>query len=170
MSDDREGPRMIESERGGGLSRRRFLGLAGAGLAGVAVAGVAVAGGPRRPLAPDASRDPDLLPGDAAHAWTQAFYDVVWHGGSNTPTNAARIYCYLAVAMHESVAPASDSLRTLAGQLTDLRPLPQSPPARTDPPCVMAGAVRTVGEYLFDPPPPPLVLVFDDQIKARRDA
>ena len=164
---------MILSERARAMSRRRFLGLAGVGIAGVAVAGVASAGGPPRPLVPDPSRDPDVLPGDAAHAWVQAFYDVVWNGGSNTPTNAARIYCYLAVTMYESVAPASDSLLTLAGQLTGLRPLPQSPPARTDPPCVMAGAVSTVAEHLFagpGPPAPPLTAAFDQQVEARRNA
>jgi membrane-associated phospholipid phosphatase len=158
----------------GGLSRRRFLGMAGAGLASMTVAGVAGAGGLSSQPAPDPSRDPDLMPGDAAHAWMKAFYDIVWHGGSSTPTNAARIYCYLSIAMYESVAPASDSLRSLAGQLSELRPQPQTPPAKNDPACVMAGAVRAVAEHLFESVPGPesgqMGFVYDEQIKARRSA
>ena len=51
--------------------------------------------------------------------------------------------------MYESVAPTSGSLRSLSGQLTDLRPLPQASPQDLDPPCVLAGAVRTLTDYLF---------------------
>ena len=129
-------------------SRRAFLGLSGAGL--VAAAGLtstAVAGMLQSP-ATDPARDPELLPGDAAHLWLRSVYDVVWHEG-NTPTNAARIYCAVAVAMYESVAPSSGTLRSLSGQLTDLHPLPRSPVGRTDAACVMAGAVRTVTDRLL---------------------
>jgi hypothetical protein len=155
-------------------SRRGFLGMAGAGLAGVAVAGVAAAGRPEGSPPPHPGRDPDSIPGDPAHAWVQAVYDVVWHGGSSTPTNAARIYCYLSIAMYEAVAPSSSSLRSLAGQLTDLRSMPQAPASKMDPACVMAGAVRTLTDHLFRSTPGPvsgpLVGVFDDQIRGRRRA
>jgi hypothetical protein len=117
----------------------------------------------------DPTRDPDLLPGDAAHTWLREVYKVVWNN-DNTPTNAARIYCYLAVAMYESVAPASSSLLSLTGQLTGLRPLPQTPPGRTDPPCVMAAAVREVTDYLFrsvDPGGEQLAWVSPRQLSAR---
>ena len=129
------------------LSRRSFLGMA-AGFAGaVGMGGVAQAGW-LGASGTDPARDPDLLPGDAAHAWLWSVYQVVWHEG-NTPTNAARIYGYLAATMYEAVAPASSTLRSLAGQLTGLAPLPQSPPARTDPPCVLAAAVRSVTDHVF---------------------
>ncbi len=153
-------------------TRRRFLGLAGAGVAGGL--GLATAAWSPQSSASDPTRDPDLLLGGAAHAWVQAMYDVVWHGGSSTPTNAARIYCALSVAMYEAVAPLSSTLRTLAGQLTDLRPLPQAPARNSDPPCVMAGAVRTLADYLFRSSPRdlsgPLDRVFDEQVRARRGA
>lgn len=154
-------------------TRRGFLGVAGAGLAGAAVAGVAAAGG-LPSSAPDPERDPDLMPGDAAHAWVRAVYEVVWHEGSSTPTNAARIYGYVSLAMYESVAPAATSLRTLAGQVTGLRPMPQASPERTDPACVMAGAVRTLTDHLFRSSPAPatqpLDQVFTEQVRARRRA
>ena len=157
-------------------SRRGFLGLAGLGVAGAA--GTAVAAWLPEAAPSDSTRDPDLLPGDAAHAWLRAVYETIWQGGAATPTNAARIYCAVSVAMYESVAPASNSLRTLAGQLTGLRPLPQAATGRTDPVCVMAGAVRTLTDHLFrlsplGPPSPGdffLAPVFANQIRRRRAA
>src|SRR5688500_304453 len=104
-----------------GVTRRRFFRLAGAGAAGLAgVAGLAAGGWAAEPGTSNAIRDPDLLPGDAAHAWMRAVYDMFWHANDSTPTGAARTYCLLTVAMYESVAPASSSLRSLVGQLTDL--------------------------------------------------
>ena len=157
-------------------TRRRFLGAAAVGLVGVAGAattGTAIADWLPGSSGADPARDPDLLPGDAAHLWLRATYDVVWHEGS-TPTNAARIYGYLAVAMYESVAPASSSLRSLAGQLTGLKPLPRTPSARTDPVCVLAAAVRTVTDHLLRSTSPQarqyLAAVFAHQIEARRAA
>ena len=131
-------------------SRRRFLRLTGAGM--VAMAGTAVTGWPKA-WAADAARDPELLPGDAAHAWLREVYNVVWGANDSTPTNAARIYCYLSVAMYESVASASSSLRSLVGQLTGLRPLPQTPPGRIDPSCVLAGATRARSPTTSSGPP-----------------
>jgi hypothetical protein len=58
------------------------------------MAGTAVTGWPKA-LVADASHDPDFLPGDAAHAWLREVYNVVWGANDSTPTNAARIYCYL---------------------------------------------------------------------------
>lgn len=79
-------------------TRRGFMGLAGAGLVS-AVGGTAAARLPESSVS-DATRDADLLPGSTAHAWLRAVYDVVWHGGSSTPTNAARIYCAVSIAMY----------------------------------------------------------------------
>jgi len=77
-------------------SRRGFLRLTGVGM--VAMAGTAVTGWPNA-WAADAARGPENLPGDAAHAWLREVYNVVWGANDSTPTNAARIYCYLSVAM-----------------------------------------------------------------------
>lgn len=153
-------------------TRRGFMGLAGAGLVS-AVGGTAAARLPESSVS-DATRDADLLPGSTAHAWLRAVYDVVWHGGSSTPTNAARIYCAVSIAMYEAVAPSSAMLRGLSGQLTDLRSLPRPPSGRTDPVCVMAGAVRTLADHLFRSTPrfvsEPLGQTFDRQVRLRRAA
>ena len=151
-------------------SRRSFLRLTGAGVVGIA--GSAVTGWPSA-WAADSARDPELLPGDTAHAWLQEVYNVVWGANDSTPTNAARIYCYLSVAMYESVAPSSSSLRSLVGQLNGLRPLPQMPPGRIDASCVMASAAREVTDHLFrssNPQEDRLALLYLDQIYLRRAA
>lgn len=153
------------------LSRRGFLGLTGAGVAGAA--GLATVAWAAESSGAGPTRDPDLLPGDAAHAWVRAVYKTVWDGGSATPTNAARIYCYLSIAMYESVAPASSILRTLSGQLTDLHPLPQASPTQTDPVCVLAATVRGLTDYLFrtaNISNYPLDDLYGYQLRARRQA
>jgi hypothetical protein len=123
-------------------------------------------------FAADPSGDPDLLPGDPAHAWLREVYNVVWAANDSLPTNAARIYCYLAIAMYESVASSSSSLRSLVGQLNELRPLPQTPQDRIDASCVMASAVRTVTDHLFraNPEGERLAGLFSNQIYLRRAA
>lgn len=162
-------------DRSAAWTRRGVLALGGAGLAGAAGAAAATwlpASAPSPSVSP--SRDADAVPGDAAHAWLRAVYDVVWHGGSSTPTNAARIYCYVSIAMYEAVAPSSSTLRTLSGQLTDLRPLPLPPRGRTDPACVIAGAVRTLTDHLFRTTAPfvsaPLSETYERQLRLRRAA
>lgn len=162
-------------ERPSSLSRRRFLGLAGAGAAGVAGAASLAAVGWALDSGPaTATRDPDLLPGTAAHRWVRAIYHTVWFGFESTPTNAARTYCLFSVAMYESVASTSGNLRTLAGQLTDLRPLPRVSPDRLDPPSVMAGAVSALADHLFRSPVGGSALLLDEefhyQLRARRVA
>src|SRR6185503_3232407 len=99
---------MAESDPTMNWSRRHFLRLTGAGIVGMA--GTAVTGWPNA-WAADPSQDPELLPGDPAHAWLREVYNVVWGANDSTPTNAARIYCYLSIAMYESAASASSSLR-----------------------------------------------------------
>jgi hypothetical protein len=151
-------------------SRRAFLRLTGVGMVGIA--GTAITGWPTA-FAADSSRDPELLPGDAAHAWLREVYNVVWRANDSTPTNAARIYCYLAIAMYESVASSSSSLQSLVGQLTGLRPLPQTPPGRIDASCVMASTAREVTDYLVrstNPEEDRLAVLFLDQISQRRAA
>jgi hypothetical protein len=128
------------------VSRRGLL-VATGGLAGLAgVAGVAGLG----PAAHSAGagRDPDLMDAACANDWMSALYDVVWVEGPS-PTNAARIYNYSALAMYEAVACVSTSLRSLGGQLTGLGRLPQLPPARVDTPAILCGAVSAVAAHLF---------------------
>lgn len=138
-------PRALSSS----LVSRRGLILGAGGLTATTAATAAAGAAPHaRAAEGGAVRDPDLMPADCANDWMDALYDVVWAEGPS-PTNAARIYNYAALAMYEAVVPASGGLRSLAGQLTALGGLPKPPPGRTDVPCILAGAVSTVAGHLF---------------------
>jgi hypothetical protein len=99
-------------------------------------------------------------------------YDVVWPEGL-TPTNAARVYAYCAIAMYEAVAPVAD-LRSLAGQVTGLGSLPKPPPGRLDLPCALSASVAAVAGALFagaaDTSKGLLTRELDAQVAARRAA
>jgi membrane-associated phospholipid phosphatase len=61
---------------------------------------------------------------DVASAWFDALYDVV-RSEKTPPPPASRIYGIAAVALYESVVPASLANRSLAGQLNGLTAVPQ---------------------------------------------
>jgi hypothetical protein len=150
------------------VSRRAVIvgGLGGLALTGVApgAAAFAKSGG----TGPATGLDPTV-----ATDWMAAIYDVVWPGDL-TPTNAARVYAYCAIAMYEALVPGSPHLRSLSGQLTGLSALPSPPHGRVDWPAALSGAVSTVAEYLFASLPPALTELltrtFDQQVAARRAA
>jgi hypothetical protein len=130
------------------LVSRRGLILGAAGLStGLAATGGLTLGLATSAFAADA-RDPEVMSPECANDWLLALYDVVWAEGPS-PTNAARIYNYCALAMYEAVAPHTTTLRSLGGQLNGLGMLPKPPKGRVDAPCVLGGAVATVADHLF---------------------
>jgi hypothetical protein len=116
---------------------------------------------------------PELMSPECANAWMGAVYGVVWSEGI-TPTNAARIYSYIAIAMYEAVAPLTSTLRTVSGQLTVLGALPTPPPGRVDAACILSGSVSAVAEGLFagasSGSRQVLADTFTSQVAARRTA
>jgi hypothetical protein len=152
---------------GARLTRRGVLGLGVAGVAGPAIGGLAA------PAAAAGIRDPERMPPDCANAWVSTLYDVVWAEGPS-PTNAARLYNYLAIAMYEAVAPYSSTLRSLSGQLTALARLPRPAGGRVDVPCVVAGSARALAEGLFPNPTAAfkdrLAATYQEQVASRRAA
>ena len=117
---------------------------------------------------------PDLGDSSAecAHSWMSTIYDVVWPEGL-TPTNAARVYAYCAIAMYEAAAPAVD-LRSMGGQLTGLGAIPKPPPGRIDLACAVSASVATVAASLFSGAAASsrerLAKTFDNEVAARRAA
>jgi hypothetical protein len=63
------------------------------------------------------------LSAETAHAWMATAYQLVLLENL-TPPAAARVYAYFSIAMYESALGGMPQHRSLAGQLTDLQPLP----------------------------------------------
>jgi hypothetical protein len=128
------------------LSRRGLLGAGvGAGLGATGLVGI---GGLTAGAFADTGDNPASMSPDCVNEWIDTLFDVTWASGPS-PTNAARMYAYCAIAMYESVAPHARLLRSLSGQLTELSDLPKPPSGRIDLPCVIAASVGAVASHLF---------------------
>lgn len=141
------------------LSRRRLITGAAVTAGAVALArpGPALAlGGPARPE--------DLDP-RWAQDWIRTCYDVSWREGPS-PTQAARCYGYVALAMYEACVAGMPGLRTLGGQLRDLPALPDAPRAPIDHPVALAAAAHTVARHVYDGAAAERVALLDAQLDA----
>jgi hypothetical protein len=94
---------------------------------------------------------PDLLPAGCPADWVTTLFDVTW-AEAPSPTNAARMYAYCAIAMYEAVAPHTSGLRSLSGQLHGLGAMPRRPAGRVDTPCALSAAVAGVAHHLYAAP------------------
>lgn len=65
-----------------------------------------------------------VAPEKVIHDWYGFVIELVRHTPTYSPPVASRAYAYLGVTMYEAVASGSGNLRSLAGQLNDLKPLP----------------------------------------------
>jgi hypothetical protein len=118
--------------------------MAGVGAAGASalLASPANAGQPDLPRAAT-----DRLSPEWANAWIQACYDLTWREGPS-PTQAARCYNYLALAMYEACVAGMPRHRSVGGQLTGLGALP-APRGEVDWPTALAAAALTVSEAVY---------------------
>lgn len=144
-----------------GLDRRRFLGLmtrtGAAGIAlrtGVIAATTVGAGAAAQRAASAAGRA--LGTGADAHGpdflqdWVRTLYSAIMDETVMTPGRAARIYGHAAVAGYEAVVAGTPGLTSLAGQLRDLGPAPQTSPARAiDWPTAASAAIGGVSASLL---------------------
>lgn len=90
-----------------------------------------------------------------------------------TPTSAARLYAYTAVAMYEAVLGGMPSYRSLAHQLDGMPPMPAADhAARYDWPTALSAAVVDTVTPLFnrERSRQELAAFHADQVQARRDA
>jgi PAP2 superfamily protein len=143
-----------EGERGSGMGRAatswgggqpsRRLFIAGVG----AVGATALVGNPARagqPAAPQAAVE--RLSPEWASAWVQACYDLTWREGPS-PTQAARCYNYLALAMYEACVAGMPRHRSLGGQLNGLGALPR-PSGTIDWPVALSASALTVAQAVY---------------------
>jgi PAP2 superfamily len=81
--------------------------------------------------------------------WHKLILELVRHTATYTPPVAARGFAYIGVTAHEALASGNPGLRSLAGQLTDLFPLPVQPAGEHDAAAVLSEALATVVQALF---------------------
>jgi hypothetical protein len=81
--------------------------------------------------------------------WHKLVLELVRHTATYMPPVAARAFAYIGVTAHEALATGNPALRSLAGQLTDLPPLPGRPDGAYDEPCVLHAAVQAAVAELF---------------------
>ncbi|HEX8780458.1 MAG TPA: hypothetical protein VF728_04740, partial [Nocardioides sp.] len=124
------------------LTRRHLIAGAAASAGTAALARTSPA------LAAGAPVHPDDLDPHWAQDWIRACYDLSWREGPS-PTQAARCYAYVALAMYEACVADSPRSRSLGGQLTDLPALPAAPRGPLDHPAALAGAAHTVARHVY---------------------
>lgn len=81
--------------------------------------------------------------------WHKLILELVRHTATYMPPVAARGFAYIGITAHEALATGNPGLRSLAGQLTDLTPLPARAAGEFDEPCVLHAAVETTVLELF---------------------
>ena len=81
--------------------------------------------------------------------WHKLILELVRHTATYMPPVAARGFGYIGVTAHEALATGNPKLRSLAGQLTDLTPLPPRGEGTFDEPCVLHAALETAVLTLF---------------------
>jgi hypothetical protein len=84
------------------------------------------------------------------HGWYGLVLELVRHTPTYSPPVASRTFGYLGVAAFEAVAGGSAALDTLAGQLTDLEPVPaRAAGAGLDDAAVLHGALAEAVRHFF---------------------
>lgn len=81
--------------------------------------------------------------------WHRLILELVRHTATYVPPVAARAFAYLGITAHEALATGNPALRSLAGQLTDLTPLPARTDGEHDEPCVLHAALAAAVSGLF---------------------
>ena len=81
--------------------------------------------------------------------WHKLILELVRHTATYMPPVAARAFAYIGVTAHEALASGNPALRCLAGQLTDLSPLPARGDGDFDEPCVLHAALNAAVRDLF---------------------
>jgi hypothetical protein len=81
--------------------------------------------------------------------WHKLILELVRHTATYMPPVAARAFAYIGVTAHEALATGNPALRTLAGQLTGLPPLPARSDGAFDEPCVLHAALNAAVLDLF---------------------
>lgn len=109
----------------------------------LALAGFAIA----HPLPAHAD---SMRPEDVLKTWYKVVLELVRHTPTYSPPVASRAFAYLGVTNYEAVASGSTGLRSLAGQLNGLEPVPRRDPGLTyDEAVVIQAAMANAARNFF---------------------
>jgi hypothetical protein len=86
---------------------------------------------------------------DVLVIWHKLMLELVRHTATYTPPVAARAFGYVGITAYEALASGNPALRSLAGQVRDLAPLPPTPDTALDGPCVLHAALQAALAELF---------------------
>lgn len=99
--------------------------------------------------APRASADADIRARAAIDGWYRLVLELVRHTPTYSPPVASRAFGYLGVVAWEATVAAHPGLRTLAGQLNDLTPLPETAGFLPDHGVIVNAALAAAVPLLF---------------------
>jgi hypothetical protein len=98
---------------------------------------------------PALSADRSDLSREVLVMWHKLILELVRHTATYVPPVAARAFAYIGITAHEALAATNPRLRSLAGQVTDLPPVPGAPDPSLDVPCVLHAALQAAVSALF---------------------
>ena len=82
--------------------------------------------------------------------WYRLILELIRHTATYSPPVASRAFAYLGVTAYESLAAGNPALRTLAGQLNALQPLPVLDPGQIyDPSAILNAALSEAVHFFF---------------------
>jgi hypothetical protein len=81
--------------------------------------------------------------------WHKLILELVRHTATYVPPVAARAFAYIGITAHEALVSGNPALHSLAGQLTDLTPLPARAAGEFDEACVLHAALTVAVAGLF---------------------
>ncbi|MCU0827314.1 MAG: vanadium-dependent haloperoxidase [Tabrizicola sp.] len=105
-------------------------------------------------LSPAFAADRAEISREVLLTWHKLILELVRHTATYVPPVAARAFAYCGITAHEALAAGNSKLVSLAGQVTDLLPLPARTEGAFDEPCVLHAALQaTVAELFFNTGP-----------------
>ena len=87
---------------------------------------------------------------DVLLTWHRLILELVRHTATYSPPVSSRAFAYIGITAHEALATGNPALVSLAGQLTELQPLPRFLAPEHDPAIVLNAALAAAVRALFD--------------------
>lgn len=86
---------------------------------------------------------------DMVTTWYRLVLELVRHTATYSPPVASRAFAYIGIAAHEALATGNPALRSLAGQVNGLTPLPARQAGLHDEACVLQAVLAASAQTFF---------------------